>query len=258
MRIATNLTRDYLGGITRSNISFIKSLEKENNKVIGIELNPRRYNEGPKIFNDISSKLLEHHIINIHDISIRNAIKKAKKFKDVEKKFRPIINIIKKIFLKTKPDLLFLNGTYYIPWLISIAAYELKIPIVLRYAGVYTKETENFKPKYKTFFNKIEKSFKKRINYFIFPSNLCKNIVEKEIYKKLIENFSIIPNSVSIPKDNFVRKSTERRIAAIGRWDNIKNFKTFFKIHKKLIKDGWNHEASFITNNIKIKIFPKR
>lgn len=257
MRIATNLTRDYLGGITRSNISFIKSLEKNNDKIIGIELNPKRYTESPKIFKDISSNLLEHHVINIHDFSIRDIIKNAHGFKDLEKKFRPIINIIKKIFIKTKPDVLFLNGTYYIPWLISIAAYELKIPIVLRYAGVYTKETENFKPKSKVFFNKIEKSFKKRVDYFIFPSILCKNVVEKEIYKKSIEKCSVIPNSVNIPIENFITKCAERRIAAIGRWDNIKNFKTFFKIHKKLLKDGWIHDASFITNDKKINNFPK-
>lgn len=103
------------------------------------------------------------------------------------------------------------------------------------------------------FFNKIEKSFKKRVKYFIFPSNLCKTTVEKEVYKDTINNFSIIPNSVNAPRENFIMKATERRIAAVGRWDNIKNFKTFFKIHKKLIKNGWFHDASFITNDTKIK-----
>ena len=36
-----------------------------------------------------------------------------------------------------------------------------------------------------------------------------------------------------------------------------KNFKSFFKIHKLLEKEGWKHEASFVTGNSKIKNMPK-
>ena len=175
----------------------------------------------------------------------------------MEKIYRPIIKIIKDILKKDKPDIVFLNGTYYIPWIISIAAFELKIPIVLRYAGVYSKETENFKPKLKKFFNEIEKSFQKRVSHFIFPSRLSLNIVEKEIVKKDIKNSFIVPNSFNVPENYSVFKSVERRIASIGRWDKIKNFKSFFKIHKLLEKEGWKHEASFVTGNSKIKNMPK-
>jgi len=257
MIIATNVTREYLGGITRSNLSFIGNLDKIQDKIIGIELNIERYMEGPKIFQHLSPDLFNHHIISIYDISLKKAIKSAKNLKSIENKYRPIINIIKKVFKKTKPDILFLNGTYYLPWLISIAAYELKIPIVLRYAGVYTKETEHFKPKARKIFNEIEKSFKKRVNYFIFPSRLCKEVVENEVFKKEIERYSVIPNSVNVTEKDFVAKSAERRIAAVGRWDKIKNFDVFFKIHKTLNKEGWIHDASFITSNKKIKNFPK-
>lgn len=257
MIIATNVSRGYLGGITRSNLSFIGNLDKSEDKIIGIELNNERYMEGAKIFQHLSPDLFSHHIISIYDISLKNTIKSAKNLKSIEKKYRPIINIIKKILKKTKPDILFLNGTYYLPWLISIAAHELKIPIVLRYAGVYTKETEHFKPKARKIFNEIEKSFYKRVNYFIFPSRLCKDVVEKDVLKKEIDRFSIIPNSVNVSEESFVVKSAERRIAAVGRWDKIKNFKIFFEIHKTLNKQGWTHEASFVTDNKKIKSFPK-
>jgi len=161
MRIATNVTREYLGGITRSNINFMDSLNEEGKGVIGIELNVRRYMKGPTIFRHLSPDWFNHHIINIHDIPISKTINSSKNLKDIEKKYRPIIKIIKEILLKDKPDVVFLNGTYYIPWIISIAAHELKIPIVLRYAGVYSKETENSKPKARKFFNEIEKSFQK-------------------------------------------------------------------------------------------------
>jgi glycosyltransferase involved in cell wall biosynthesis len=257
MKIATNVTRDYLGGIGRSNVNFIDSLHKKNEVIVGLELNTRRYMEGPRIFQHLSADWFSHLIINMHDIPIGKAVNSSKTLKDLEKKYRPIIKIVKDILKKEKPDVVFLNGTYYIPWLISIAAHELKIPIVLRYAGVYTKETEGLKPKPRKFFNQIEKSFQKRVSHFIFPSRLCLDVVEKEITKKEIKNSFIIPNSFSVPEGDAVFKSLERRIAAVGRWDRIKNFQSYFEIHKILNKEGWKHEASFVTGNSKIKKMPK-
>jgi glycosyltransferase involved in cell wall biosynthesis len=257
MRIATNVTRDYLGGITRSNVSFLNFIHGKGRGIIGVELNGKRYMRAPTIFQHLSADWFNHHIINIHDIPIYEAIYSSGSIKDLERKYRPIINLIKDIFKKDKPDVVFLNGTYYIPWLISIAAHELKIPIVLRYAGIYSKETENAQPKAKKFFNQIEKSFQKRVEYFIFPSRLCKEIVEKEIIKKEIEKAFIVPNPFNIPTGDSTFKSVERRIAAIGRWDGIKNFEAFFKIHKELTKDGWAHEASFVTSDSKIRNMPK-
>ena len=257
MRIATYVTRDYIGGITRSNINFMDGLDQKSEGIIGLELNPRRHTQSATIFNHLSSDWFIHHIINIHDIPISKAISSAKSLKDLENKYRPIIKIIKQILKKDKPDVVFLNGTYYVPWIISIAAYELKIPIVLRYAGVYSKETESFKPKEKKLFNKIEKSFQKRVSHFIFPSRLCLELVEREITRKEIKNSFIIPNSFCIPEGEIVFKSVERRIAAIGRWDKIKNFGSFFEIHNILKKEGWKHEASFVTGDSKIKGIPK-
>ena len=257
MKIATNVTREYIGGITRSNISFLDFYHGNGSGVVGIELNVRRYMRGPVVFQHLSSEWFDHNIINIHDIPIFESIYSSKSIKDLEIKYRPIIKIVKKLLMQSKPDVVFLNGTYYIPWLISIAAYELNIPIVLRYAGVYSKETENSKPKAKKFFNAIEKSFQKRVDYFIFPSRLCKDMVENEILNKPIEKSFIIPNPFNIPEKYQVSKNVERRIAAVGRWDKIKNFPEFFKIHKLLLKEKWRHEAFFVTNDQIIKQIPK-
>lgn len=257
MKIATNVTRDYLGGITISNINFLNSLHGKGKGIVGIELNAKRYMQGATAFWHLSPEWFGHNIINIHDIPLKKAIYRSKNLKDLEREYRPIIKIIKDILSKEKPDVVFLNGTYYIPWLISVAAYELDIPIVLRYAGVYSKETENEKPKAKKFFSDIEKSFQKRASYFIFPSHLCKEVVEKEIAKKEIKKAFVIPNPVTAPVVDNSPKSVERRIAAVGRWDTIKNFKDFFEIHKILKKEGWKHEASFVTGGSEIKSMPK-
>lgn len=85
MKIATNVTREYLGGITRSNVNFMDSLNGRGKGVIGIELNSRRYMQGPTIFRHFHPDWFKHHIINIHDISINKAINSSKNIKDLEK-----------------------------------------------------------------------------------------------------------------------------------------------------------------------------
>lgn len=257
MRIATNVTREYLGGITRSNVNFMDSLHGKGKGVIGIELNARRYMQAATIFQHLSADWFHHHVINIHDLPIGTALKKAKTLADLETIYRPIIDIAKDILKKDKPDVMFLNGTYYIPWILSIAAHELKIPIVLRYAGVYSRETETAKPKDRKMFIEIEKSFQKRVSHFIFPSRLCQEVVEKEVAGKKIKNAFVVPNGFRIPEHAPTFKSVERRIAAVGRWDTIKNFGEFFKLHALLKRQGWNHDATFVTSDSRIKKMPK-
>lgn len=103
----------------------------------------------------------------------------------------------------------------------------------------------------------MEKSFEKRVQSFIFPSELCRKVVEEEVYKNQIENAFVIPNPVTISDATPVSRSVKRRIAAIGRWDYIKNFSAFFQIHKNLKKQKWDHFASFVTGSAKIKGMPK-
>ncbi len=259
MKIATNVQADYLGGIGRSNINLLNFLKNKSSGVIGIEINTKVHTQNSDMFKGLSVDWFSHHIINIHDISLRKNINSAKSIKDLEKKYRPIIKIIKSILEKDRPDVLFLNGTYYLPWLISIAAHELKIPVVLRYAGLYTKETAHYKPKSRKMLNLIEKSFQNRVSHFIFPSHLAKEAVENEVIGKEIKNASVIPNPLEINGNRDVLTGgTERRIAAVGRWDEIKNFSAFFKIHKILKNQKWRHEASFVTSkNAKVRYMPK-
>ncbi len=145
MRIATNVTREFLGGITTSNISFLNFLHNKSRGVIGIELNSKRHTRDSTAFNHLSPGWFHHHIVNMHDIPLNKAINSSKSLADLIKKYRPIINEVKSIFKKDRPDVVFLNGTYYMPWLISIAAHELKIPIVLRYAGILYKRNRKYK-----------------------------------------------------------------------------------------------------------------
>ncbi len=260
LKVAINLTRENVGGITASNINLIKYLYELDYEFLGIELNRKVHMRGSALFRHFSPEIFDHHIINIHDLPIEVVIKKAKNIKDVESVYSKSIKIIRSILKETKPDVMLLSGTYYLPWLISIAARQEKIPIVLRYAGVLSREIEYFKEGPKKIFRQMEKSVLSRANQVIFPSQLCRDVVEKEVVVGKIKNGYVIPNSVSrvFIDPCAVNYSLERRIAAVGRYTDIKNFDLFFELHKKLLKRGWRHSASFITNpNASIKKLPK-
>ncbi|MDF1496547.1 MAG: glycosyltransferase [Patescibacteria group bacterium] len=258
MRIAMNVTREFLGGITTSNLNLLNFLKGKGKGVIGIELNARRHIRGATAFWHLGPEWFEQHIFNIHDMQIMDNVRRSKNLKELEKKYRPIIDMIKAVLDRETPDVLLLNGTYFMPWLVSIAADELEIPTVLRYAGVLSRETVHMKPKARKIFLEMERSFQKRVYSFIFPSNLTKKVVEEEVYKTKIKRYFVIPNPVNIPEDFALpKRSVERRIAAIGRWDYIKNFSAFFDIHKILKRQKYNHVATFVTREAKINGIPK-
>lgn len=260
MRIAINLTRDNVGGITSSNLNLVNYLYQLDYEFVGLELTSRMYMKGPSLFRHFNPKVFDHHIINIHHLPLLKVLHRSKTLKDVETAFKESIQILRQALKQTKPDVVFLSGTYYMPWLISIAAKKEKIPVVLWYSGVLSKETEHYPEKLRKLFLAMEKSVVKNSSQIIFPSKVCKKMVEELVVRGKVRNGSIIPNPVSnIFTDPIaVDASIERRIAAVGRYSKIKNFDAFFELHKKLQKRKWRHTASFVTNtNTSLKPVPK-
>ena len=260
MKIAINLTRDNVGGITSSNLNLVNYLYKLDDEFIGLELTSRMYMKGPALFRHFDPEVFDHHIINIHHLPLMDVLKHSKTLREVENAYKEAIKIIRGILNETRPDAVLLSGTYYMPWLISIAAKKEKIPVILWYSGVLSKETEHYPDKLKKLFLSMEKSVIKNSTQIIFPSGLCKKTVEELVVKGKIRNSYVIPNPVaSIFTDpSAVDASIERRIAAVGRYSKIKNFDKFFELHLELQKRKWRHTASFVTNpNASFKTMPK-
>jgi len=261
MKIAINLTRDNVGGITSSNLNLVNYLYKLDYEFIGLELTSRIYMKGPTLFRNFDPEVFDHHIVNIHHLPLMNVLKRSSTIKNVESSFKEPINIIRHILRETRPDVVLLSGTYYMPWLISIAAKKENIPIVLWYSGVLSKETEHYPEKLKKLFLAMEKAVVKNSSQIIFPSALCKKTVEELVVRGKIKNSYVVPNPVaSIFTDpSAVDASIERRIAAVGRYSRIKNFKRFFELHLELQKRKWRHTASFVTNpDADLKAMPKK
>ncbi|MEK7173380.1 MAG: glycosyltransferase [Patescibacteria group bacterium] len=250
MKVAINLTREYIGGITSSNVNLINHLYSQDYELLGIELNARMYMKGPVIFRNFAPEVFDHHIINIHDLPIINVLKRSRTLADVKRKYKKAIHIIKEILKKEKPDVVLLSGSHYAPWLISIAAQREKIPIVLWYSGVLSKETDHYSKKIRSIFQVMEKTLIARASRIVFPSKLCRDLVEATVTKKKIKKSYIIPNPIAtiFTDPCVVDYSHNRKIAAVGRYSKIKSFNRFFELHRKLLDRGWNHTASFVTN----------
>ena len=250
MKIAINLTREKVGGITSSNINLINYLYKLNYEFTGVELISRVHMEGPAIFRSFAPEIFDHHIISIHHLPLKNILRRSNSLQEVKRAYLEPIRIIRKILRENRPDVVLLSGTYYLPWLISIAAKAEKIPIVLWYSGVLTKEVEDQPTKIRRIFLWVERAIINNASKIIFPSELCKKTVEELVTKRKIKNGQIIPNPMaSIFTDPaVVDDSEDRTIAAIGRYSKIKNFDKFFDLEVELQKRNWRHSATFVTN----------
>lgn len=256
MKIFTNVTREYQGGITTTNNSLLSFLLDSKIEVIGLEFDTVRCRKGPIVIPEFDQGLFSHYYLTINDLPLEKIMNSAKNLNDIKKYFQPVILEIKSLLRAIKPDVVLINGTSYFPWLISLAASACSIPIVLRYHGVSTKETSNLSPSVSRLFFAMEKSFFDQVKTFIFPSKLCREVVEKEIYRKKIANAQIIYNPVQVLKIPR-KKSAGRKIAAISRDSWVKNLDAFFELHKALNKQGWTHEATLISELKNPKKLPK-
>lgn len=260
MKVALNITRENLGGITSTNLSLLNCLrESDDISFTGIEINPYRAFKSATVYDHLSPDWFDHHIVNVCDYSLLEIVKKSRSLKDVQKHYVLIIEVIRGILRKSKPDVLLINGTYYMPWLLSIAAQKERIPIVLWYAGVLTKEVEQMTPHFRKLFHAMERSIVKRAGRIIFPSQICQNVVYKDVYhSNIVKNGIIVPNPISpvFTRITKIEQSVQNRIAFVGRYSYIKNIDGFCALHKKLTKENWEHEAT-IVSNVPKKASPK-
>src|SRR3990167_8933349 len=121
MKVALNITREPLAGITSTTLSLLNCLHGSNTSFAGIELNAYRTFKAPIVYRHLSPEWFSHQIVSTCDFTINKIIRKSRSLKEVEKNFRPIIETVKEFIRKERPDIFLIQGTYYVPWIISIA-----------------------------------------------------------------------------------------------------------------------------------------
>lgn len=246
MKIATNVHRDAFGGITISNLALFDWLEDKEDTIVGIEIVISRHILGPVLFRKYLPSFFSHHIINGIDVIPRYPWERSG---NLRKHWDVLIETAKSILRQEAPDIVLINGTYFAPWILAKAAQELGIPIVLRYAGVLQREVSH-----KSYFArrrllKHERWLAEIADALIFPSTLCKKVVEEEVVGHAFGNASVIPNPAKANGVRGRRKAGGRyTMAVVGRWTRIKNFQAYLRLHEFLLRERWAHRAIMVTS----------
>lgn len=224
MKIITNIRFAQTAGIAQVVLSFMDFLEKGKNKNLKIT--------AVNIVDSSKHKVIKRKGKNTSTISydvkvpsIADSVNGSKNIKQVEKIYSEIIEKYREAIKSEKPDVALINGTYFMPWCMFIAAKAEKIPVVLHYHGVLTKEVEHWPAIPRKIFLDMERSFDSKDVFYIFPSKITKNVVEKEVFKHKIKKSAVIANPVPEYFFGTKKKTTNNNIGIITRWTRIKNIK---------------------------------
>lgn len=235
MKILTNVQSVKVGGIVQSISSFLQFLEKNNRAdidVVGVDI-LRKFTPDNNLRNTRKTTgqvtIISREVLcrRIHDVLLN-----IKTLKDLEEEYHEIIEIFKQSIEKEKPDLIVLNGTYFIPWCLYLASKSFDIPVLLHYHGIITKETESWDAHSNMLMKKMEQTFDNEVLHYIFPSLLAKKIVETEVFGHKISRGAILPNSIPSHFFEINMKATPRSVGMVGRWTDIKNTRFIMDLAK--------------------------
>jgi len=225
MKILTNIQSNNLAGISRVVFSLMDYLKDNRNiDIVGVDILESKNNTKNVKYKNVKFLRKIIKTDNIGDI-----IRRSKNIEEVAMEFIKIIDYYKNVIKIEKPDIIIINGTYYIPWCLLRAAKSSKCKIVIHYHGILTKETEHWDDESRKKFFQMEKMFINDEYFYIFPSSLTKNTVENIFNKKII-NFSVLPNPVPLDffkyykiKDINNRVNKIPKLGFVLRWSSIKN-----------------------------------
>ena len=253
MKILTNIRFAQTAGISQVLVSFIKFIgknKKSNVSIVGVNITDNRKKESYRIMKKGNVNIISIGFKKIP--AIGKVIKKEKNLDGIAKKYHRVISAYRKAIREEKPDIVLINGTYYMPWCLFLAANIEGVSTVLHYHGVLTKETQGWKKKERNMFKKMEKSFDKKEVFYIFPSKITKNVVEKEVFGHKIKKYAVLPNPVPLhffdKKENPPAGGGNKNIGIVSRWAKIKNVEFIFELIDHNEKNGRKFDINLITD----------
>ncbi|HPT66058.1 MAG TPA: glycosyltransferase family 4 protein [Candidatus Woesebacteria bacterium] len=231
-------------------INFLQQKNLSKIQIVGIDATkePNSSNKGTS-YEVIDNSILRVIPIDVDCPHFSDVIKSVSTVNEIKETYSKLIDNYIKIIRQEKPDLILLNGTYFVPWSLFQAGSIEKIPMVLHYHGILTKETSQYDPSVRDLIHKMETTFDNDSLLYIFPSKLAQKTVEEEVFGHQISRSVVIPNP--IPNYFFETKgvNSQKEIAFVGRWSNIKNPKFI----KKFIKYNQNKLSDYRINIVSDK-----
>jgi len=257
MKILTNIRFAQTAGIAQVVLSFMDFIERSKGNDLNI-VAVNITNQKKTTFKKVNTKKTSTISFGINFLNIAEVVNKSKNLSEVKEKYEKIISAYQTAIKEEKPDLVLINGTYFLPWCLLLASERENIPVVLHYHGVLAKETQNWGKKQRKIFLDMERCFDKKNIFYIFPSKITKNVVEKEVFKHKIKKSAVIPNPVSSHFFEEKNKVEKKNIGIVSRWAGIKNVHFCEELAKYNSKNGNKFVVNVITDLDKNKKIYKK
>lgn len=229
MRIFSNIQTSHVAGISRvmsSFAEFVRSSQSgEGIELVCVTIDPESksldlWREEPERG---GSKTLTYQAPLP---SFGDVVRDAKNIDDIRDAYKPLTDALRKKLKEEKPDVVLVNGTYFVPWCLVMAARSLRLPVVLYYHGSLTKETEHWKEKNsKHLLRQMEASFDRVDIKYLFPSELIKDFIEQKVFRHPLyrRHVVVLPNPIPEAFFRAKRRAAKQRVGFVGRWTRIKN-----------------------------------
>jgi glycosyltransferase involved in cell wall biosynthesis len=257
LKVLTGIRVAQSSGIAQVAFSFLDFIEKGKNKNISITA-VGIMNSDRESYKKVEGKKTSVISINTNLPGIAKVINGSKNLAEVKQKYEKIIGLYQKAIKEEKPDLILINGTFFMPWCLLIASERENIPAVLHYHGVLTKEVKNWEKSKQKIFLEMERCFDKKELFYIFPSKITKEIVEKEVFCHKIKKSCVLVNPVS---EHFFTEKNRRKnknIGIVSRWTGVKNMDFCKKLAEYNHKNGSKFVVNVITDlNVKHEEYKK-
>ena len=144
-------------------LGFVEQNKKANINVVAVDIK----NGEKDIYRKSVRKNTSIISITTKVPPIGEVVKLAKNIDQVKAVYEPVISAYQKAIKQENPDLILINGTFFMPWCLLIAAERENIPAVLHYHGVLTKEVSHWPALQRKIFLDMEKTFDKKTLFYI-------------------------------------------------------------------------------------------
>lgn len=228
MKVLTNIRFYTVGGIAQYLSNFILHNEKSGSAALTIcgvdivlpddvQCQPTSGLNAARHFHLIT-KTVAHP-------KIADTVKAVTSIEEVRAVYMPIIDAYYAAIMEERPDVILINGTFYLPWCLLQAARRYgRARVVVHYHGVLTKEVEHWKEaSAKHLFGEMEREFDAPEISYIFPSHHSLQVVEQEVYGHPIAQATVLPNPVPESFFKKPKRLSERVIGIVSRWTRVKN-----------------------------------
>lgn len=155
-----------------------------------------------------------------------DAVRMASSLDDLRVAYAQLTEAFRLKLKEERPDIVLVNGTYVVPWCLMMAARSLRLPVVVYYHGSLTKETEHWDDlRARALLWHMEASFDRADMRYVFPSELIKSYVEREVFQRPVSRRRavVLPNPVPEAFFRARGRQAKSRIGFVGRWTRIKN-----------------------------------